>query len=68
MWINLVKISATLGSILSIHYRVNGPKPVVEDIDTSAEELRCCRPREVVKDDASPLLLLHAYHVELFYE
>jgi hypothetical protein len=37
MWINLVKISATLGKILRIHYRVNGPKSNVEDVDTSIE-------------------------------
>jgi hypothetical protein len=68
MWINLVKISATVGKILRIHYRVNGPKPTVEDIDTSTEELRYCRPQEVQRGNASGLLLLHAYHVELFYE
>jgi hypothetical protein len=68
MWINLVKISATLGKILRIHYRVNGPKPTVEDVDTSTEELRHCKPQEVQKGNASGLLLLHAYHVELFYE
>ena len=68
MWINMVEISATLGGILRIHYRVNGPKPVAEDIRTSADELRQCKPRETLEDNASDLLRLHAYHVELFYE
>ena len=68
MWINLVEISATLGRILRIHYRVIGPKPVIEDINNHAEELRDCRPRQILTDDASELLHLHEYHVELFYE
>jgi hypothetical protein len=68
MWIDLVKISASLGKILRIHYCVNGPKPTIEDINTPYEELRSCRPRKGLRDDASDLLLLHAYHVELFYE
>lgn len=68
MWINLVEISATLGRILRIHYRVIGPKPVVEDINNYAEELRYCKPQQTLGDNASDLLRLHAYHVELFYE
>jgi hypothetical protein len=68
MWIDLVKISAALGKILRIHYRVNGPKPNLEDINTSMEELRSCRPQDVLRDNPSDILLLHAYHVELFFE
>lgn len=68
MWINLVKISASLGTILRIHYRVNGPKQVPDDIEASAKELRDCKPREVLGSNASHQLLLHAYHVELFFE
>jgi Fungal specific transcription factor domain len=68
MWIDLVKISTALGKILRIHYRVNGPKPTLEDINTSMEELRSCRPQEILRDNPSKILLLHAYHVELFFE
>ncbi|KAG0652791.1 Cutinase transcription factor 1 beta [Hyphodiscus hymeniophilus] len=68
MWINLVEISSTLGRILRIHYRVNGPKANAEDIHSSAEDLRYCRPRESHISNASELLRLHAFHVELFYE
>jgi hypothetical protein len=68
MWISLVKISASLGKILRIHYRVNGSKPTVEDITASHEDLLSCKPREPLLDSASDLLLLHGYHVELFYE
>ena len=68
MWIDFVKISAALGKILRIHYRVNGPKPNVEDINTSAEELRECKPQEILGDNTSSLSLLHAYHVDLFFE
>lgn len=68
MWINLVKISSSLGKILRIHYRVNGLKPTVGDINASSEELLPCKPRQTHKDNASELLLLHGFHVDLFYE
>lgn len=68
MWINLVEISASLGTILRIHYRAVGPKPTGEEIDRSAEELRCCKPKDLTKHDLSSLILLHEYHVQLFYE
>ena len=32
-WIRLVRISTALGNILRFHYRANGPKPSVEDIE-----------------------------------
>jgi hypothetical protein len=44
MWINLIEISSTLGRILRIHYRVNGSKPTVEDINSAAVELLLCKP------------------------
>lgn len=68
MWISLVEISATLGRILRIHYRVDGPKPTVEDINSSARDLQFCKPRDILGDSSSVLAKLHAYHVELFYE
>jgi hypothetical protein len=68
MWINLVEISSSLGKILRIHYRVNGFKPTFDDINASAEELRACKPREDHTNSASELVLLHGYHVDLFYE
>lgn len=68
MWISLVKISASLGKILRIHYPVKGSKPSVEDITASHEDLLSCKPQEALTDSANDLLLLHGYHVELFYE
>jgi hypothetical protein len=68
MWINLVEISSSLGKILRIHYRVNGFKPRFDDINASSDELRVCKPREDHTSSASELVLLHGYHVDLFYE
>ena len=68
MWIRLVEISATLGSILRVHYRVNGPKAAVQDIDKYADELRYRTSREILTNAASDILRLHAYQLELFYE
>jgi hypothetical protein len=68
MWLDLVKISATLGGILRVHYRANGPKPVGDDIDKCAEELQYCRPSTIPVNNTSNILRLHAYQLELFYE
>jgi hypothetical protein len=68
MWIRLLKISDTLGSILRIHYRVNGPEPTVYDIDKYAEELQDCSQQETLADNTSDILRLHAYQIELFYQ
>ncbi|CZR58718.1 related to cutinase transcription factor 1 beta [Phialocephala subalpina] len=68
MWINLVRISDNLGKILRIHYRVNGPKAIDEDIHNSADELRDCLTQVDLKYDTSILVHLHVHHVELFYE
>ena len=68
MWINLIKISDSLGKILRIHYRVNGIKAEIGDINASYEELCSRRPQLAFTDTASELLLLHGHHVELFYE
>jgi hypothetical protein len=68
MWIRLVKISTSLGRILRVHYRVNGPNPDVEDIDKYAEELQDCAQREILSDNANDILLLNAYQLEMFYQ
>jgi hypothetical protein len=68
MWVSLVEISAALGKILRTHYSVNGPKPTVDDINNSAEEVRSCRPPNLLVYDSSDLIRLHSYHIELFYE
>jgi hypothetical protein len=68
MWINLVNISASLGKILRIHYRVTGSKARIEDVNTSYEELLSCKPGKAPGNNVSDLLVLHACHVDLFYE
>jgi Fungal specific transcription factor domain len=68
MWINLVRISDSLGKILRIHYLVNGVKPSIGEIDASYKDLRACKPQEALTNNVSHHLLLHGYHVELFYE
>jgi hypothetical protein len=68
MWLDLVKISATLGGILRVHYRTNGPKSLGEDIDKCAEELQYCRPSTVLVNNTSDIVRLHGYQLDLFYE
>jgi hypothetical protein len=68
MWIRLAKISDTLGGILRVHYRVNGPEPNVQDIDRYAAELHDCSQQEPVADSTNNILRLHAHQLELFYQ
>jgi hypothetical protein len=68
MWVCFVKISATLGSILRVHYRANGPSPEVEDVNKHARELEACAPKGIILEDPSDVLRLHAYQLDLFYQ
>ncbi len=68
MWVSFVKISATLGSILRVHYRVGGPSPDVEDVNRHANELEAYAPKSIISEDSSDVLRLHAYQLDLFYQ
>ncbi|KAJ5611175.1 hypothetical protein N7510_007894 [Penicillium lagena] len=68
MWVQLVKISAALGCILRTHYRLKGPKPGTEDIDELTTSLHNCQPDMTTVYDASDTILLHEYHLQLFYQ
>ncbi|CAK7199904.1 hypothetical protein SEUCBS139899_002591 [Sporothrix eucalyptigena] len=75
MWLRMVTISALLGRIVRAHYRVQGPPPRREDIDNYERELQICASEDTSTDDGSDgtdnlpddHLLLHQYHVDLFY-
>lgn len=67
MWVRLVKISATLGNILRVHYRANGPTPCIEDISKHAQELKLCAQADALPENPSVILQLHAYQLELFH-
>ena len=66
MWISLVKLSAVLGQVQRSHYRVNGPRPSVKDIDIYSLELQNCMVQEEM--DMDDHLLLNKYQLELFYQ
>ncbi|KIW35301.1 uncharacterized protein PV07_02004 [Cladophialophora immunda] len=68
MWVRFVHTSHALGNILRAHYRVKGPRPSLEAVDTLAEELQECALHDQLPDDSSDLLRMHAYQVELFYQ
>ncbi|KAH8705838.1 fungal-specific transcription factor domain-containing protein [Talaromyces proteolyticus] len=69
MWVQLVKISIAMGRVLRMHYRLNSPKPKAEDIDQLAIELFEFEPSESSSlYDLTDILLLHKYHLELFYQ
>jgi len=68
MWVRLVKISDTLGSILRVHYRASGPDPSVEDIDKYAMELQGCAHEDNFSYGMSDALCIHAYQLSLFHQ
>jgi hypothetical protein len=69
MWVRLVNLSAILGKILRVHYRVDGPKPSTADIDKYSEELRnCTEEPDYWSNTVEHITLIHAYHIELFYQ
>lgn len=68
MWIRLVKISDTLGNILRIHYRANGPNPSMADLGRYAEELRNCASEDIPWSDGNEMLCVHGYQLDLFYQ
>lgn len=68
MWIRLVKISDTLGNILRIHYRANGPDPSIVDLDRYAKELRKFTRDDIAWDDGNEMLCVHGYQLDLFHQ
>ncbi|KAJ5214910.1 hypothetical protein N7468_010589 [Penicillium chermesinum] len=69
IWISLVKISDTLGRILRMHYRLKGPKPGVNDIDSLFHELYACQPPPLsALLDTSDIVRLHDCHIQIFHQ
>jgi hypothetical protein len=68
LWIKLVRISIALGSILRVHYRHNGPRPSVEDIEQSEEEIQMCALSHQETEHTNPIAQLCAYQLQLFFE
>jgi hypothetical protein len=68
MWIRLVRICDTLGNVLRVHYRVNGIVPSIAEIDKYAQELEALAQDDVVSDDSSEGLSIHAYQIDLLYQ
>jgi hypothetical protein len=68
MWTRFVNISAVLGSILRLHYRVQGRKPDSEEIDIYAETLDDCADTENLSNHSNHNTRLHAYQLDLFYQ
>jgi len=68
LWVNLVKISAALGSILRTHYRSSGPNPGIADIERCEEEIQRCALDKEGLGQTSQILRLHRYQLQLFYE
>ncbi|KAK5036637.1 hypothetical protein LTS07_002364 [Exophiala sideris] len=68
MWTRFVNISAVLGSILRIHYRVQGHKPDVDEMNVYAQALDGCADTENLSNHFNHNTRLHAYQLELFYQ
>lgn len=68
IWIGLMKTSLHLGQILRIYYRVRGPKPSTQEVDKIATDLHKVGQLEFPQANADDLVLIHKYHLDLFYQ
>lgn len=68
MWIRFVNMSSILAKILRLHYRLNGPKPSLEEIDVYAAKLKKQAQDESLFNSATPLVRLHFYQLEMFFQ
>ena len=71
MWVSLLETTFALGSILNNHYRAKQPDrhSLTTIISEDQNRLRhCCKsfPSEEAHD--SPVVLLHLYHLRVYYE
>lgn len=67
-WVRLVQISDVLGEILRAHYRVVGPRPVLDDIEQLAEHLERYALRNEMRESSSDCPRVYAYQVELLFQ
>lgn len=67
-WIGLMKTSFYLGQILRLYYRVRGPKPSPQEIEKLASDLHSVGQMEVPQASTDDLVLIHKYHLDLFYQ
>lgn len=68
MWTRFVNISAVLGSILRVHYRVQGRSPDIDEVNVYAEALDGCADPENLSNHFNHNTRLHALQLELFYQ
>ena len=69
LWYNLVDISVALGNILRTHYRIQGPRSNLEEIEISEKELASCAPITLSEGDIShPCMRVFDHQVRLFYQ
>ena len=67
LWINFLKISVALGTMIRIFYRLKGVKANPKDMKKCEEEIIKCAPIMEEKEER-PTLLFHINQLQLFYE
>lgn len=68
IWIGLMKTSFYLGQILRIYYRVRGPKTSTYEVEKIASDLHKLEQKEFPQVTTDELVLVHKYHLDLFYQ
>ena len=68
LWLRLVTISKTLGSILAIHDRVDGSKPSVSDMQGCEEDIAINAIDSVDIGHTDPMMRLFASQLRLLHE
>lgn len=69
-WIDFVHMSACLGKVLLMNYRVNKPEPTASEIEQAEAEIRTCYTSELIGNPAtgSTVHRLHAYQLRLYFQ
>ncbi|CRK32891.1 hypothetical protein BN1708_016182 [Verticillium longisporum] len=68
LWMTLVKLSITLGTILSTHYRAKSTKPTRSDVEYCEREIRACSYELPATEHQSGVAASHRYQFRIYFE
>jgi hypothetical protein len=67
LWVDLLKITVALGSVLSSHYKTTPIRLPRAEVEKSEREIRRCYQQRPL-NNLSRIAVLHLYQLELYME
>jgi hypothetical protein len=68
-WVELLRLTVSLGNILSVYYRARPAQLPRTQLEETERQIRLCHHRkDHVTSSSSHTVLLHTYHLELYLE